>query len=329
MDMRLKIQSSSGFTLVELGMVLVVFSLIIGPVFTYLTHKRDQENYYTTIDRQRKIAVALSNFANQYGHIPCPARTATGTGTEDSRVIGLAAESCNNFGSRMIREGIVPFITLGLSQEDAHDGYSNLFSYIVSSHAHWKPEEVFSGARAYIHPPCYGTATDTIPKYKKWGTGSKFKAHFCCGILPNKTTDQEVRISVPLDPLNPQTGTHKGIDGTTKIDALDLRDLSYDRYRSELPTTEALLKDNMNVMAYALISHGKNGDRAPYFDTKYSRQARLGGGVLEQFSTNGHHRVADYPINTKYGPDYFDDIVLWRTRWQVISETGTNTCASP
>lgn len=132
-------KKQNGFTLVELGMVLVVIGLITGAIFNYMSHSTKKENDFLTINKQQKIALALSNFAQSHGYLPCPSRTTSGSGTTDSPSIGEAARRCDSTTAHAQRYGIVPFKTLGLSQSDIIDGYGNPFSYAVSRSANHIP----------------------------------------------------------------------------------------------------------------------------------------------------------------------------------------------
>lgn len=339
--MRSSFKSSAGFTLIELGMVLVILSLVIGPVFSYQTYKRDKDSYLITVQKQRKIATALSYFAQKHNYLPCPSRTVAGMGATDSRAIGLAAVSCNSTTYPAQRIGIVPFRTLGLTQDDIMDGYGNPFTYAVARSAHWMPgNPEFTGATPRIFAPCYGTASSVAPKYQKWGTSSRNKAFFCCNI--SNSVNHEMTIATPLNPLNPQMppGIFYSFNTTSNADNI------YD-YMSEAfetvpawnvssslldrePTTEALLALRTQIAAYILISHGKNGYRSQLLGTTNLRQMAMSGTTNRgEVRNSDSHVWVDYPVSTKAGSGYFDDIVLWRTREQVMSETGTNSCMVP
>ena len=68
------------------------------------------------------VEAALATYLLRNGEIPCPAQP------EDDSPLGEAPATCNSNPSD---DGIVPFRTLGLSQNIAEDGYGRLFTYHI------------------------------------------------------------------------------------------------------------------------------------------------------------------------------------------------------
>jgi len=108
----------SGFTLVELAVVVVVIALLLGALLVPLSTQIEQRNVSDTRIRLAQIQEALIAYAIAQGRFPCPASGASGSGVESFAVGGNATNgNCSNFF-----DGYVPGTTLGLSNVDSQ-GY--------------------------------------------------------------------------------------------------------------------------------------------------------------------------------------------------------------
>lgn len=107
--------SQSGFTLVELAIVLFVVALMLGGMLLPLAGQQDIRNYGDTQKILAEARDALVGFAMANDRLPCPA---TGpNGVEDPVGGSTALIPCTNpYG------GFLPAATLGLSPVDA-EGY--------------------------------------------------------------------------------------------------------------------------------------------------------------------------------------------------------------
>lgn len=106
--------AQTGFTLVEMAIVLAVVALllggILGPLATQREHKKRAENLeLLTLAREALIGFAVVN-----GRLPCPDQLTPFDGTEDS--------CANNAGTPYI--GRLPWNTLGIDAR--HDAFSEL-----------------------------------------------------------------------------------------------------------------------------------------------------------------------------------------------------------
>ncbi|QLG89656.1 prepilin-type N-terminal cleavage/methylation domain-containing protein [Chitinibacter bivalviorum] len=115
---------SSGFTLVEMAIVLLVVGLLmaglLGPLSAQLEARRISETK-SSLDVAKE---ALIGFALTNKRLPCPAiptLSGTGEGLEDFNVI---AGTCNR------QNGVLPWATLGIAKVDAWD---HRFTYSVSA----------------------------------------------------------------------------------------------------------------------------------------------------------------------------------------------------
>ena len=136
---------SSGFTLTELAIVLVIVALLIGGLTVSLSASRDIANEKETQKQLALINEALLGFAAGQSRLPCPA-TAGSNGRETFCTNALPAACgaelytvqphgrCTDFFS-----AFVPAATLGLSPTDnqgfAIDAWGNRLRYAVSNNA--------------------------------------------------------------------------------------------------------------------------------------------------------------------------------------------------
>jgi len=101
--MRLSSRSSSGFTLLELAIVLLVLTLLLGRFALPLAAQREARQVREAEAKMLEIRAALLGHAVLYGYLPCP----------DLNGAGLAAANCAANG-----EGDLPYKTLGLTSGD-------------------------------------------------------------------------------------------------------------------------------------------------------------------------------------------------------------------
>ncbi|MGK0296415.1 MAG: type II secretory pathway pseudopilin PulG [Gammaproteobacteria bacterium] len=146
MDMSNKVyQVSSGFTLVELAMVLFVISLVLGGILGPLSTRIEGGERNKTTVLLNEARDSLIGFAMVNGHLPCPdCPDATGVGCggvsaavatdiNDGTEDGVAADDFSpvprpNFVSCATSEGNLPWATLGVNEFDA---WGNHFIYRV------------------------------------------------------------------------------------------------------------------------------------------------------------------------------------------------------
>lgn len=114
----------SGFTLVELAIVLVVVALLVGGLLVPLTMQIEQQKIREMQKAMEEIKEALVGYAlahsstpNNRPYLPCP--DTSGTGVEDARVSGACPS----------QEGRVPWSTLGVAKTDS---WGNRFRYRVT-----------------------------------------------------------------------------------------------------------------------------------------------------------------------------------------------------
>lgn len=118
-----------GFSLIELAIVLLIVTLLLGGLLVPLTAQIDQQKTRETQKTLADIKEALIGFALVNGRLPCPA-SATSNGQESP----VGGGNCTNFYN-----GFVPAATLGMTPISAQglllDGWNNPLRYAVSNEA--------------------------------------------------------------------------------------------------------------------------------------------------------------------------------------------------
>lgn len=107
------VKMTKGFTLIEMAIVLLVVTLLLGGLLVPLTTQIEQRKISETQKFLADAKEALIGFAIANGRLPCPAAP-NSTGTEDP----LGGGACNH-----PYDGFLPAVTLGLSNVDS-SGYA-------------------------------------------------------------------------------------------------------------------------------------------------------------------------------------------------------------
>lgn len=118
--------SLGGFTLIEMAIVLIILTLVIGSALAPLNAQIEQRRRTETEKTLEEIKEALIGFAIANDRLPCPA-SASSNGVEAPAGGGSCANAYNGF---------VPAVTLGLNNTDAQgyalDAWSNRIRYAVA-----------------------------------------------------------------------------------------------------------------------------------------------------------------------------------------------------
>ena len=101
----------SGFTLVEMAIVLVIVGLLISAFLAPLSAQRDLKDYGDVRADLEQIREALYGFAIINGRLPCP------TTQTNPTVAGYGEEAVNC--AAPVAEGYLPWKTLGLKEVDS------------------------------------------------------------------------------------------------------------------------------------------------------------------------------------------------------------------
>lgn len=120
---RLKTNLQSGFTLVELAVVLLILAVLFGAGFATMGAYLDNAYQARSLSSLDVTKRALLDYVKVNKHMPCPDTDAPPDGEENRNTtspVFCAASS-----------GTVPFKDIGLGQGTASDAYGNVFAYGV------------------------------------------------------------------------------------------------------------------------------------------------------------------------------------------------------
>ncbi len=287
-ELRLRV---SGFTLIEIAVVIVVLSLLLAMIAGIATAMLGQQRREATRQRLAGVETALALFVSQNKRLPCPADgripgTTAGAGAE-MRVTATGACQIGGAVPNTQTHGVVPWQTLGLAEPDVTDGWGNRLSYRVA------PELVLDNAMDF-------TACDPGGNYGLVGTPGR------CNPVGAGANDCS-STTFPDRCTPPSTYTQgKG---------LKIRNLA---------TATPLVMDPGSTpstgAAYVVISHGENGQDA-YNNLGVLQAGTIASGTLEAAanaanvafvhaaSTTTSAFVDDFPIYAE-GAGHFDDWLL-------------------
>ncbi len=119
--------SQQGFTLVEIAIVLLIVTILLGYTVALFPRQQELKQYRAVNQEMEQIIAAIIGFAQVNGRLPCPA-IPNSAGNEDG---GGAANCNNNYG------GFVPVNTLGIqgrlnADSLLLDPWGNPYRYYVS-----------------------------------------------------------------------------------------------------------------------------------------------------------------------------------------------------
>lgn len=120
---RIPKKRQSGFTLVELAMVMLIIGLLLGGLIPTLSAQMETRRISETQRQLDEIKEALAGFAMSNGRLPCPADGTASGGNELITDTGTAA-TCT------LTKGVLPWSTLGVPETD---GWSRRFTYRVAA----------------------------------------------------------------------------------------------------------------------------------------------------------------------------------------------------
>lgn len=110
---------SSGFTLVEMAISLVIVGLLLGGMVLPLLTLQEQATFNESRQKLAEIRETLIGYGMSHGYLPCPAVSVT-NGAEDRDV---ATGACNK------RVGFLPWAEVGFHKLDS---WGHLYRYSVS-----------------------------------------------------------------------------------------------------------------------------------------------------------------------------------------------------
>jgi len=322
---------TSGFTLIEMAISIILISLAFLAVLKIYDSSDDQRHLFETHEKMKIIVKSLSLYVETAGRLPCPADpsvadasfgwewnvAAADTTVANARPLG----SCSVGGNDVT--GIMPFQTLNLPPDMAIDGWGRYFTYSISP-VFTQNNDDSGGVEANtdVHARCRSQAwvnnDDNI---------AAFKARFCCA----GEDDITVPAFPPADDLRIQLRTDTGA-GDISPPVRNVADYANIRgVRIFVDTAGGPSTTNTTAAAFVLISHGKNGEGAFLANdtnNQYATGGLVGNDELENSDLDRLYFIG--AISTADNAnDYFDDIVIWMTQDGIMAANGTSSCQYP
>jgi prepilin-type N-terminal cleavage/methylation domain-containing protein len=110
-----------GFTLIEMAIVLIIITLVVGGALVPLGAQIEQRQRAETQRTLDEIKESLIGYTLSHGVLPCPSNESAGIPD------GTASSSCT---TSVIATGYIPWVTLGVNN---HDAWGNLIRYAVDT----------------------------------------------------------------------------------------------------------------------------------------------------------------------------------------------------
>lgn len=122
----------TGFTLLELSIVLIIASMLLMLTFNSGRYFLEQNHIKATHVKLESIQNALDIYLIQNGRLPCPAGLALSTGEELSSCTTSSSTS-GLFVSNGVARGWIPYEELNLTSDMAYDSWGDKITYSVST----------------------------------------------------------------------------------------------------------------------------------------------------------------------------------------------------
>ncbi len=147
--MKKLLRSITGYSLLELSIVLTVISIVGISILTLTVDKHNIAKEEITIEQMQHLEEAIVAYYHQYGHLPCPADSTvadngTGFGLAGAstllgqalmcpNVINNLAHTAGNVVANIASKGAVPVYDLSLPISAMYDGWGRRITYIVTN----------------------------------------------------------------------------------------------------------------------------------------------------------------------------------------------------
>jgi prepilin-type N-terminal cleavage/methylation domain-containing protein len=146
----------AGFTLVEMAVVVIILSLIMTMGLSAAGSMLLNSQREVTRERMKAVRDAMVGYFAQNHRFPCPdAGSNVGNtgrdGLEDRAVGGPNPDPASACVGAM---GTVPYVTLGLSRDQALDAWGNFISYRLTTAPAWHLSATFARPAPPAAPVC-------------------------------------------------------------------------------------------------------------------------------------------------------------------------------
>ncbi|MBU0858952.1 MAG: prepilin-type N-terminal cleavage/methylation domain-containing protein [Alphaproteobacteria bacterium] len=319
-----------GFTLIELAIVIAIIGVILVAAAGFAYPLIESAKRIESEEKMNKVTRAIAFYVIRNNRLPCPAAPDRGTANppygyeRGSGADGAAIPAdCGAADANWV--GLVPFRTLGLTEEDVTDGYDAPLTYAISPAFALDTNE----PTLDVHPRC--RTRDWYYQDGELVTAllhkNPAKARYCCpGEDPYApATDLIVRDNNDNSVLTfVREADESGAVVTPNIPAYAPTDTPFPIDPNIfVPPTDRVVAVN-----YVLVSHGRNR-RGSYDVINAGQQPGAPAGSLEEENHNGDRIFRDITAadTIPAGEDY-DDIVMWRTQDLIFAENRAS-CVVP
>ncbi len=129
--------NNSGFSLLEMALVIVIISILLGMIISTSKARIDAVKIYETKQKMEIIEAAIDKYVAQYGHLPCPSSLKIATSDVNSGLSTVpTTNTCSTVDALSAGPiyvlGAVPIITLGLNAKDDLDAWDMHFDFIIT-----------------------------------------------------------------------------------------------------------------------------------------------------------------------------------------------------
>ncbi|MEZ0259722.1 MAG: hypothetical protein ACAH80_01850 [Alphaproteobacteria bacterium] len=311
---------TKGSALVLTAIVILVAGLAgVGFLYSMRSTTRETQEEETIV-KMNKVIHALSVYYQRYGRVPCPADPDTtpvagvdppygaerGSGTS-----GTASGSCSTTTS--LQDGIVPFKTIGLMEEDIKDAWGRYLTYhmntLVSLSAADAASYLAANPNFKVHDLC---RVKDVWVDRGCGTNCNWypqQTMACCqkasnGLTITNSAGSDVTGNT-TSPGNSEYGNHHAPAPIPSINTYSI------------PIQPAMI----------LISHGANGVGA-YVGTgttvRSSTTGASAGEIANATGSSGNTAFVQMP-RMESSSYYFDDIVIFETMSTLYGDVGNNS----
>jgi prepilin-type N-terminal cleavage/methylation domain-containing protein len=328
-----------GFTLIEMALVIAIIGLLVSGGIFAVTPLLRQAKVNTTQTALDQLDAALALFVIRNNRLPCPAdgsfsNTNASYGIEPSPTpisggpCTVGATSRNGF---TVANSVIPWRTLGLDESYSIDGWNNRISYFPAN-------SLITGVNSLVD-----SSTGAARACAADPTGS------ACTLCMTRSTAPTPGTSTRATLCDPTTGAMAGLTPTYPYGnyiAVYSINATGNQYGTELTApqpaninTAAIAATAGLRAAYVLVSHGPSGwfgwtkagtPLLPYANGGSALKAYNGGGGTAGTNNNlGFVQGAPQFLGSLNNPNYFDDIVRWRSPGIVIQNCGSTACGNP
>jgi len=330
-------------------MVIPIIMILLGLFIAYMTRSVNLPDFskeQATQQRMDSVLNALSSYAQRFHRVPCPALPdaagAEPRGYEQgSGVNGTAIPA----GNCVNAQGIIPYNTLGLNEDEARDEWGRYMTYAISPAFAVNPTVLRyasfpalpaaqslprsdSAANMRVHAACRSAAWLEFGKTNFIGKDNNnyfiaggpvtaarnpWKARFCCAGIVAPSPSQNTDLIINVNGVN--TAVRSG-------NAADYQ-------RAEILGGGG---GQIDVPVIALVSHGANNSGAYLGANAAGRSPTPAAsfGAAEIANADNDRVFVQAPRVLGNNPaNIFDDIVVFRTQNQLYSQTGRADCTTP